>query len=103
MRLFGISHAMGRRSVPRTPASLMAMLSTGDRESRAALIDISRTGARLGGKILPAEGEQLVFNAEGVQAHADVIWSEAEVCAIEFNTPIAAAEVQRLRSLAALD
>jgi hypothetical protein len=97
MRTFGTSQAMGRRSVPRTPAPVIAMLSTPAGDHRAAIIDISRTGARLRGEHLPAVGEPLNFRAEDVRAAGDVVWSEGSCCAVEFATPIAATEVNRLR------
>lgn len=99
MRSFGLSKARGRRSAPRGDAVLEAVLSTELADHTAALIDISRTGARLQGRNLPVLGERLTFTAEDVRAHADVVWREADLCAVEFGTPIAAAEVQRLRFL----
>jgi hypothetical protein len=66
------------------------------------LIDVSRTGARLTGEALPAVGVQLTFQADAVSACGDVIWSEAQSCAIEFETPIAASEVLWLRARAAI-
>jgi hypothetical protein len=66
------------------------------------LIDVSRTGARFAGDFLPALGENLVFTAEEVKAHADVVWSAADACAIEFDTPLAVSEVQALQCLALL-
>jgi hypothetical protein len=99
MRSFGVSKATGRRSVPRAQAPLVAVLSMSAGEYPAALIDVSRTGARLRAEILPPVGQGLTFTVEDVHASAGVVWSEAGNCAIEFDTPIAVAEVQRLRSL----
>jgi hypothetical protein len=97
MRTFGTSQATGRRSVPRTQAHVIAVLSASSGDHRVAIIDISRTGTRLRGKHLPAVGEQLTFRADDVQVAGDVVWSEGSCCAVEFETPIAAAEVNRLR------
>lgn len=102
MRSFGSSHARGRRSVPRAQAPLLAVLSTPLGQHRTTLIDISRTGARLGGDSLPEVGEQLTFEAADVQVGCDVVWREADLCAVEFETPIAAPEVLRLQSLGSL-
>lgn len=99
MRTFGISHACGRRSVPRAEAPLVAVLATSAGDHPAALIDISRTGARLDAEVLPAVGAEITFSAGEVQAAGNVIWSETGTCAIEFDTPIAAWEVLRLRLL----
>lgn len=100
MRAFGTSQATGRRTVPRAQVPLVAVLSTTAGDHPAALVDISRTGARLQGQFLPNIGDQLSFSAEGVQASGEVVWSTANNCAIEFETPIAAEEVKRLRQLA---
>jgi hypothetical protein len=86
--------------VPRASADFMAVLSTQAGHCQVSLIDISRTGARLAGATLPPAGEQLTFRADNVLAQADVVWSELGMCAVEFDTPIAVAEVQRLQSLA---
>jgi hypothetical protein len=65
----------------------------------ATIVDISRTGARLCGDVLPTVGQQVNFRAENVHASADVVWSDLGACALEFDTPIAISEVQRLRWL----
>ena len=75
-------------------------LSAGDRKQSAILTEISRTGAKLSAVSGLIEGEQLLFRAGNVQALAQVVWCEGAECAIEFDIPIAAAEVKRLRDLA---
>ena len=99
MRRFGTSKATGRRVVPRNEAHLIAMLSNSTEHYQAAVLDISRTGARLAADTLPPVGRELLFRAENVRAVAEVVWSDGAVCALEFDTPLAAAEVQHLRSL----
>ncbi len=88
--------------MPRTEAPLVAVLTTSAGEHRAAIVDISRTGARLAGPFLPLVGQQLTFRADDVEACADVVWSSADRCAVEFETPIATLEVQHLRALGSL-
>ena len=102
MRSFGSSQARGRRSVPRAQAPVIAVLSSSAGDHPTALIDVSRTGARVGGEVLPPLGEQLTFTAVDVHASGDVVWRDADICGIEFGTPIAVSEVQRIRSAAAL-
>jgi hypothetical protein len=103
MRTFGKSRATGRRFTPRVAARVHAVLSTGSRNDPAELVDVSRTGARLAGKNLPTIGERLIFRAGDVQAFGQVVRSEPYQCAIEFETPIATAEVDQLRKLGALN
>lgn len=97
MHSFGVSQARGRRSVPRTQAPVIAvlMLPTGDYP--AAIVDISRTGARVQGQILPRVGQQLTFKVEGLRTPGEVIWRNSDMCAIEFDLPIAAGEVRQLQ------
>ena len=102
MRSFGVSQARGRRSVPRAHAPLTVQISTRAGDCPTALVDISRTGARLSGESLPRMGEQVVLKAEKIQAAAVIVWCEAGSCAIEFDTPIAVSEVKMLRWLAQL-
>jgi hypothetical protein len=81
---------------------MVAVLSDPSDEYPAVLLDISRTGARMGGTNLPPVGQQVIFRAENVCAFGEVVWREANRCAIEFETPIAAAEVQHLRCIGSL-
>jgi hypothetical protein len=99
MRKFGASQAMGRRSVPRTQAPTIAVLSVDAAHYHATIVDISRTGARLCGDDLPVVGDQVTFGADKVNAVGAVVWRDLGACAVEFDTPIAISEVQRLRWL----
>jgi hypothetical protein len=103
MRGFGVSQSMGRRSVPRTQATSLAVLSLAAGDFPAALVDISRTGARLRAEMLPHVSQHVIFSAGKVRAAGEVVWFEPGTCAIEFDTPIAIAEVQRLRRLGLRD
>ena len=102
MRSFGVSQARGRRSVPRTQAPLTVIISMRAGEYPTALIDVSRTGARLSGEMLPSIGEQVILKAEQIRVAAIVVWHEAGRCAVEFDTPIAVSEVKMLRWLGQL-
>lgn len=99
MRSFGVSQARGRRSMPRAQAPLVAVLSMSAGDHRVALVDISRTGARLRGKLLPDVGQLGIFVADKIKVAAEIVWRDTGSCAVEFDTPIAGSEVQRLRGL----
>lgn len=99
MRLFGKSRETGRRSVPRAPSRLLAVLTTAQGDHPADLANISRTGARLNGEILPPTGAPVIFQADNVRTSGEVVWRDLHTCAVEFTTPIAASEVQGLRCL----
>lgn len=99
MRKFGTSKATGRRAVPRAQAPLTVALCAGHSEYSASLIDLSRTGARLAAELLPHQGVDLTFRAEKLRVPALLVWVDGNECGVEFDTPIAAAEVSRIRSL----
>lgn len=88
----------GGRSAPRTNAGLVAVLLSGTGEYSSTLIDVSRTGMLLRGDGLPPEGEDVLILTEDVRVWGQVVRSEVDVCAVEFDTPLASVEVKRLRS-----
>ena len=90
----------GVRAAPRMKAGLVAVLSNVGGEYSSTVIDVSRTGMRLRGARLPAEGEDVLLLTEDVRVWAQVVRLKDDVCAVEFDTPIASAEVKRLQSLA---
>lgn len=102
MRMFGISKARGRRSVPRAHAPLNALLRTQKSDHAVELIDLSRTGARVSGACFLAQGQQVTFQVETLRVAGEIIWVMKNDCAVEFDTPIAADEVNRVRASANL-
>ena len=90
----------GDRSAPRARAGLAAVLSNGSDEYPSTLLDISRTGMRLRGHRFPPEGEDVLLLTENVRAWGQVVRLEGDVCAVEYDTPIAPNEVKQLESFA---
>jgi hypothetical protein len=99
MRKFFGRFRLRRRAVPRAELSLDASISAGDLQHPATVIDVSRTGARVAGRNLPQEGQEVTIQVGSLKAPGLVVWSDTNVCAIEFDIPIAAVEVQQLRAL----
>lgn len=99
MTEFGNSPPRGRRAVPRTRASLIVELAVGAHFYPAILTEISRTGVRLRGVNSLTTGQELGFRAGSLRAMGEVVWFEGDECAIAFEFPIAAAEVDRIRIL----
>ena len=87
-----------QRSVPRTTAGRAASLATTDRKYFLTLVDLSRTGARLSGPETPETGDAVLFRAADVEMVATVVRTAPNECAVEFATPIAPVEVQRLQA-----
>ena len=81
-------------------AGLVAVLSNVGGEYPSTVIDVSRPGMQLRGVRLPAEGEDVLLLTEDLRAWGQVVRSKGDVCAVEFHTPIASTEVQRLQTLA---
>ena len=90
----------GVRAAPRMKVGLVAVLSNVGGEYSSTVIDVSRTGMRLRGVRLPAEGEDVLLLTEDVRVWAQVVRLKDDICAVEFDTPIASVEVKRLQSLA---
>ena len=90
----------GARAAPRMKAGLVAVLSNIGGEYSSTVIDVSRTGMQLSGVRLPAVGEDVLLRTENVRAWGQVVRQTDDICAVEFATPIASAEVERLQCLA---
>lgn len=88
----------GDRSAPRAKAGLVAVLSNGSDKYSSILLDISRTGVRLRGPRLPLEGEDVLLLTEHVRVWGQVVRLDGDVCAVEFDNPIAPEEVKQLES-----
>lgn len=97
MSTFGKAKGGGRRSAKRVTAPVLAVLSTIERDHRVAIVNISSSGARLSAPNLPAEGEEVIFNANGVSAFGRVVWAHGAECGVAFDGSIIASEVERLR------
>jgi len=98
MSTFGRSKGGGRRSAKRVTAPVLVVLSTVEQDHRAALVNISSSGARLSAPNLPPEGEQVVFNASGVSVFGRVVWTHGAECGVAFDRSMIASDVERLRS-----
>ena len=94
---FGKSNGGGRRLASREAAPVLASFFTLSRTGKAVVVDVSRTGARLQGRDLPAEGEELIVSLDGVRTYGMVAWAEGDVCGIAFSEPLPPGSLQALR------
>ena len=97
MRTFGKSAGGGRRAAQRSPAPVLALLSTVGHDYHVALEDVSRTGARFCAPSLPSEGESVILKADRVRVFGRVMWTSDQRCGVSFDTPIAEDSVKELR------
>jgi hypothetical protein len=63
----------------------------------AALLDISATGARLGGKNLPSADQGFVLKINKVEAFATVAWVADHMIGIAFDEPLQDGQVRALQ------
>jgi hypothetical protein len=99
MRKFFGRFNLRRRAVPRAEMALDASIFAGDLQYSTTVIDVSRTGVRVVGRNLPQEDQGVTIQVGDLRTPGLVVWSDGHVCAIEFDIPIAAVEVQQLREL----
>ena len=97
MRMFGKSVGGGRRAAQRSPAPVLALLSTVGHDYHVALEDVSCTGARFAAPLLPSEGEGVVLKTERIKVYGRVIWSSEQRCGVSFDAPIAEESLSKLR------
>ena len=97
MSTFGKSAGGGRRSARRESLPLPAVVSTIEDSRVVEVVDVSATGARLRGRDLPRAGDAMWLRIEQVRRFACVSWSELGECGVEFDVPLGAHEVVRLR------
>ena len=98
MTTFGKAKGGGRRKTARDPAPLLAVLSTLTCDRHVGLVNVSSGGAQLKAPDLPAAGEDVLLKADGISCFGRVAWSQGRQCGIEFETPIAAEQLERLQS-----
>jgi hypothetical protein len=100
MGSFGKSHGGGRRKSERAQVPQLGTLSTLVNDYRVGLVNVSSTGAQFSGPHLPAQGEDVIFQAHKVQSFGRVAWSQDGQCGVAFESPITGAEVAHLHQAA---
>src|SRR6187455_99574 len=94
---FGKRKGGGRRSAARTSLPLIAVITT-LRDSRSAVLaDVSETGARLRGRDLPPEHEDLFIAVEGLSVFGTVAWADGDERGVSFDAPLHAEDEALLR------
>ncbi len=102
MCAFGKAGGGGRRLSSRVAIPFPAVVMTLGRTIPATVIDVSCTGARLRGRLLPEEGEEIVCRIDAIRLFGIVKWSHAGQCGIAFDEPLMPFEVDGLRRKANL-
>ena len=53
-----------------------------------ALLELSRTNARVSGHDLPPAGAELIFKSDAVEVFATAAWTESDRCGLLFEEPL---------------
>lgn len=91
----------GRRAEPRAYVVLPASAEAISGHRRVKLLDVSRTGARIEGRDLPATGKDIVLRCGQVDTFGTIAWSAGQRCGMQFDEPLAVNELLSLREMAA--
>lgn len=62
------------------------------------LLDLSKSGAKLGGSDLPAQGQEVLMLIGRLEAFGTVIWREQEHCGIQFDVALSETALSTLKS-----
>ena len=98
MNTFGNAGGGGRRKTARAQAPQLALLSTIATDRRVGLVDVSTNGVHLVAPDAPAEGEDVIFQAESIQLFGRVAWVRSGECGVAFAAPMCAEQVGRLKN-----
>jgi len=97
MNAFGKCDGGGRRAAPRDAGPLIGVFTTVTRSHAAIVVDLSPSGARLGGDELPSKSEEIILSIDGVETFGIIAWSHDGECGVAFDNPMPVADVERLR------
>jgi hypothetical protein len=90
----------GRRGEPRAYIQLPVSLEALSGRNSVSLLDVSRTGARLEGASLPANGKDVVLTCGAIETFGTVVWNVSGRCGVHFDEPLGGAELMALRGVA---
>jgi len=97
MSAFGKAEGGGRRRSSRASAAQLAVLSTISSDTRVGLMNVSSRGVRVTAPELPAQGEDVLFQADSIQLFGQVAWARGSQCGVTFLSPMSPDEVEQLK------
>jgi hypothetical protein len=95
---FGKQGGGGRRGAPREATPLLAVYTTVTNSHEVVLVDVSSSGARLRGPILPEAGDDLFVSVENIKVFGTVVRLEGHEFAVAFDRPLPSEDLALLRS-----
>jgi hypothetical protein len=90
MSCFGKSNDLwhGRRAAARQRVMIVGSAVTLDGTKSILVENVSRSGAKLRGRHLPAIGKQVLVWMEGADALGRVAWTGFDQCGVAFDPPL---------------
>ena len=82
----------GSRKSVLVPVAMMALSRSGP----ATVVNVSCTGARLHGNVLPNPGKDAVIKVGRVEAFGTIVWSDDDLCGMHFDCPLSQQELHVL-------
>src|SRR6476620_12582949 len=76
-----------RRRVRRNSAIIRGQVVTQSDAFEVTLMDVSNTGAKMRGSLLPEIGQLVTVRIGPMEASGTVAWSEGGLCGVQFASP----------------
>lgn len=86
---------------PRRKVVLTGMLQSLAGTQQVSVRNLSATGALIEGTTVPPEGREVILKAGKLDCFCRVVWAEGNRCGLEFDEPIAMADVLELHGVTA--
>ena len=98
MRVFGKRNdgVTGRRTTARKRMLLPVAIKSFQQITLVDLLNLSPTGARLGGEELPAVDQSIVVRLGKIEAFGVVAWKRGNLCGVHFDDPLTNLQVHNL-------
>jgi hypothetical protein len=86
-----------RRGCPREAVMLAGSAMSVTRSRSVVVADVSARGARLGGRDLPAPGDDLLMVVGSQDRMGTVMWRSADKCGVRLDEPLAAEQIAQMK------
>jgi hypothetical protein len=90
-----------RRGAAREAVMLAGSAMAITRSRSVVISDLSSHGARLGGRDLPHNGDEVLMVVGSVDAMATVVWQSADKCGVRFDEPLGEPSIVQMKRDAA--
>ena len=87
----------GSRRAVREPALTWAVMMTTTESFTVDLLDLSKTGARLRGRLFPGVGHEVLVLLGRLEAFGTIVWQDGELCGLQFDVPLGEDAVATIR------